>query len=122
MPYPQPPSSVIQANIDSLQQREELGRKKYGQDLDRKDLSHTDLLEHARQEALDQANYLQASIQRLSNAEAKYLDLRHRLETLVGKNTGTAISPALIGQDSYQFRRILDEHDARMIITGNFSR
>lgn len=127
MQYPLPPSSVIQSNIDALTQREELGRIKYGQDLDRTDLSHTDLLQHAREEMLDGANYLAAAVQRLTNTEAKYLDLRERLEKYIAldSNRTTRQNEDLyteVGHVAPALRRMLDEHDTRMVITGNYSR
>lgn len=128
MQYPLPPSGVIQSNIDALTQREELGRQKYGQDLDRTDLSHTDLLQHAREEMLDGANYLAAAIQRLSNTEAKYLDLRARLEGhlknchSITDGHNPIIPDKTNGLIAEFTRKILDEHDTRMVITGNYSR
>lgn len=53
---------VVEANREALLQRSNLGIKKYGVMLNRDDLSLRDWLEHALQETLDQANYLQAAI------------------------------------------------------------
>jgi len=45
-----------------LKQRREMGLKKYGTTLDDAGLSHRDLLQHAKEEALDLAEYLQTQI------------------------------------------------------------
>lgn len=84
MSYPLP-SKVIQANINALTSREELGLKKYGHTLDRKDLSHRDLLQHGLEEALDLANYLQASIQRSEHYERAYNDLLTKMDTILAE-------------------------------------
>lgn len=57
------PSAPIQANVDLLLKREELGLTKYGVTLGDANLSHAQLLQHGLEEALDLANYLQAALQ-----------------------------------------------------------
>jgi hypothetical protein len=60
-----PPCSVserIKARIDASTQK---GIGKYGQTLDRTDLTLRDWLDHALQECLDQAKYLQKAIDEL---------------------------------------------------------
>lgn len=46
-----------------MQQRAELGLKKYGVTTERTDLTLLDWLRHAQEEAMDQAIYLEAAIQ-----------------------------------------------------------
>jgi len=56
---------VIETNIKLLRTRSKLGIKKYGTTLED---NHTDdLLQHALEEALDLANYLQAEKMRRDN-------------------------------------------------------
>lgn len=56
------PDAVIEAVCSDLRSRSEVGIRKYGVTLERKDLSLRDWLEHAYEECLDQANYLKRSI------------------------------------------------------------
>lgn len=51
-------SKVREAITQDLQQREALGLRKYGVTLDRSDLTETQWLQHAYEEALDLASYL----------------------------------------------------------------
>lgn len=53
---------IIQAVCDDLKKRSEVGIKKYGVTLERKDLTLVQWLEHAYEETLDQANYLKRAI------------------------------------------------------------
>lgn len=55
--------SINQAVITKLQQRAELGAKKYGVTMDRTDLTELEWLEHSQQELLDGAVYLEKLIQ-----------------------------------------------------------
>ena len=48
--------------MDDLDRREALGRKKYGTDVDRPDLTHKEWLQHAYEETLDKALYLKRAI------------------------------------------------------------
>ena len=48
--------------IEKITDRAELGYKKYGQTMDRKDLSYTDWLEHLQEELMDAIQYIQAAI------------------------------------------------------------
>ena len=57
--------SVVDAVIDEHIKRAEMGREKYGQTLDRTDLSVIDYLQHAKEEAMDLALYLEKTIQML---------------------------------------------------------
>ena len=56
------PSSVVQANIDELVEREKAGLIKYGVTLENAQLTHEALLQHGLEEALDLANYLRAAM------------------------------------------------------------
>jgi len=53
-------SSVLAVLIAELRQREALGRRKYGTDLDRTDLSAADLRQHLREELMDALMYSHA--------------------------------------------------------------
>lgn len=63
------PDPVVEANVAALRSRSKLGIAKYGVMLDRADLSLRDWLQHALEETLDKANYLQAAIRKI-DAEA----------------------------------------------------
>lgn len=56
---------VVEANRELLLQRSRTGISKYGVTLANSGLSRRALLQHALEEALDLANYLQAEIMRL---------------------------------------------------------
>lgn len=51
--------SIVSEIIQQYQIRAEFGEKKYGTTLDRNDLSITDWIEHAKQEAMDLTLYLE---------------------------------------------------------------
>src|ERR1700761_5860978 len=53
-------SQVLTALITELRSREQVGRKKYGQDLDRIDLSADQLRQHLREELMDALMYSHA--------------------------------------------------------------
>lgn len=57
-------SPVILQNCIDLIEREQVGIRKYGVTLTDAKLSRNELLQHAREEALDLANYLLAEQQR----------------------------------------------------------
>lgn len=117
------PSNVVQANINALIQREKLGRTKYGADLDRKDLTHLDLLQHGLEEALDLANYLRAAITQLEARQACYNDLRQRVTELVEdgfSDTEKLRVDALEDECLSQVRDLLFSHDAEMVAKGIF--
>ena len=57
--------SIVDAIIDEHIKRAEMGREKYGQTLDRTDLSVLEYLQHAKEEAMDLALYLEKTIQML---------------------------------------------------------
>ena len=51
--------SVVDSGIDQLIDRANVGKKKYGTDLDRTDLSTLEWLNNLQQELLDGANYIE---------------------------------------------------------------
>jgi hypothetical protein len=55
--------------IAEIQARRERGLKKYGIGVERTDLSLRDWLQHAKEEALDQAIYLQRAIEELDKQQ-----------------------------------------------------
>lgn len=61
-------SPVILQNCIDLVEREQVGIRKYGVTLTDANLSRGELLQHAREEALDLANYLMAEQQRAPTA------------------------------------------------------
>lgn len=52
-----------------LQQRRNMGKAKYGTTLDDAGLSHRELLQHAKEEALDLAEYLQTQIDMIDRGD-----------------------------------------------------
>lgn len=58
--------SVVTSVIDQFAQRSMVGQKKYGTDLDRKDLTTLEWIEHAKQELMDGILYLEKLKQELS--------------------------------------------------------
>jgi len=58
---------IVEAVIEELRSRSEVGFKKYGTNLEREDLTTIEWLDHARQEALDFALYLQRIKEDLQN-------------------------------------------------------
>jgi hypothetical protein len=55
-------SSITQRLVSELQQRDKKGQAKYGTTLDRTDLTRLEWLQHAKEEALDLACYLERLI------------------------------------------------------------
>lgn len=51
--------SIVSSVIEKFKIRSELGRKKYGTDLDRKDLSILEWINHAQEEHMDAILYLE---------------------------------------------------------------
>ena len=60
--------SVVSSIINKFQQRSELGKKKYGTDLDRKDLTTLEWINHAQEELMDGILYLEKLKQELSSS------------------------------------------------------
>lgn len=61
---------VVEANRRMLLERSKVGIKKYGVALGLAGYSRRELLQHALEEALDLANYLQAEIMRIDAGES----------------------------------------------------
>jgi hypothetical protein len=61
---------VVERNRQMLLDRSNLGIRKYGKTLAGNPLSHKQWLQHALEEALDLANYLQAEIMKIEQEEA----------------------------------------------------
>jgi len=51
--------SVVRSVVEKFLQRSEVGKKKYGTDLDRKDLAPVDWITHAQEELMDGILYLE---------------------------------------------------------------
>ena len=75
-------SRTILRNTLDLMQREQVGLVKYGVALPDAKLDRRQILQHAREEALDLANYLEAEIHIEDSFKSQYLDLRHRLDNM----------------------------------------
>jgi len=60
--------SIVESVVAQFKKRSEVGFKKYGVTLDRKDLSLRDWLQHAKEEAMDLVNYLEKTIQELDGS------------------------------------------------------
>jgi hypothetical protein len=60
--------SVVTSIINQFVERSEKGKAKYGVDLDRKDLSLLEWIEHAKQEHMDAILYLE-KIKQIASAE-----------------------------------------------------
>jgi hypothetical protein len=60
--------SVVTSVINQFIERSERGKAKYGVDLDRKDLSLLEWIEHAKQEHMDAILYLE-KIKQIASAE-----------------------------------------------------
>lgn len=61
---PEPPKkemkdTIVESVIEQFKQRSEVGIKKYGVTLDRKDLTRLEWLQHAQEEAMDMILYLE---------------------------------------------------------------
>jgi hypothetical protein len=61
------PDSVVQTIIERFVERAKFGEKKYGTNLDRKDLSLEDWLEHSIQEKLDDILYMQKALKEIQD-------------------------------------------------------
>jgi hypothetical protein len=63
--------SVVTSIIDQFTTRAQMGKAKYGVDLDRTDLELLDWIEHAKQEHMDAILYLEKIKQTLESGEKK---------------------------------------------------
>lgn len=59
-----PADAIVDSVCAKMVSRSTVGLRKYGTNLERKDLSFLDWLNHAQQEAMDFANYLEVLIQK----------------------------------------------------------
>lgn len=66
--------SVVFSIIEKFLTRSELGRKKYGTDLDRQDLSVIDWIRHAQEEHMDAILYLEKLKQELKLLNSRLID------------------------------------------------
>jgi hypothetical protein len=62
----EPVDSVVKAVIAKFLERSTIGKKKYGTDLDRKDLSRVQWINHAQEELMDGILYLEKLKQELT--------------------------------------------------------
>lgn len=106
------PSPVIQANIDLLQSREQVGTQKYGVTLSDAGLSTKQLVQHLLEEQLDGANYAQAILQQLAD-QPTYQDglaERDRLLDALDRCLRQAERTSTCGRDTVDMRReIIDQ-------------
>ena len=58
--------SVVQSIIQKFLDRAQMGKEKYGTDLDRKDLTHLQWINHAQDELMDGILYLEKLKQELA--------------------------------------------------------
>ena len=101
------PSPVIQANIDLLQSREQVGTQKYGVTLSDAGLNIKQLVQHLLEEQLDGANYAQALLQQLDNG-LSYRDgfaERDRLLDALNSCLRHAERTPILGRDAVDMRR-----------------
>ncbi len=68
--HPQSPKSCEELVITQLRERREMGRRKYGMTMDRDDLSPGQWIQHAQEEAMDLAIYLERVKAFFPNGEA----------------------------------------------------
>jgi hypothetical protein len=61
--------SVVTSIIEQFTKRAQFGKAKYGTDLDRKDLSMLEWIEHAKQEHMDAILYLEKIKQEIESNE-----------------------------------------------------
>ena len=64
--YEEKLDSVVTSVVEQFKQRSTVGKAKYGTDLDRKDLTTLEWIEHAKQELMDGILYLEKLKQELS--------------------------------------------------------
>lgn len=63
--------SIVKSVIQKFVDRSQMGKKKYGTDLDRQDLTILDWIKHAQEENMDSILYLEKLKQELLNAGYK---------------------------------------------------
>ena len=116
------PSKTVSAVANELYDREKKGLLKYGVTLSNSNLSHEALLQHAKEEALDFANYLQQALTNASMERRNYEDLIGRLHHLIELLTQEKI---VLGSDyvtADKLSQLLQEHISYRILSGDFRR
>jgi len=73
--------SIVDGIIDQLVTRHQLGKSKYGTDMDRTDLEITDWIQHSIEEKLDDILYMQKILQEFKKFEESMKQLQTDLET-----------------------------------------
>jgi hypothetical protein len=61
--------SIVQSIIDEHIKRAQMGKQKYGTDLDRVDLGLVDYLQHTKEELMDAVLYIEKTIQILQGVK-----------------------------------------------------
>jgi hypothetical protein len=61
--------SIVQSIIDEHIKRAQMGKQKYGTDLDRADLGLVDYLQHTKEELMDAVLYIEKTIQILQGVK-----------------------------------------------------
>jgi hypothetical protein len=64
--------SIVESVINQIQERSNRGKNKYGTTLDRNDLSVADWVQHAQEEALDLALYLEKIKKELTKTKTNF--------------------------------------------------
>lgn len=64
--------SIVESVINQIQERSNRGKNKYGTTLDRNDLSVVDWVQHAQEEALDLALYLEKIKKELTKTKTNF--------------------------------------------------
>jgi len=77
-------SKIEDEVCEKIQQRAEVGLKKYGTTMEREDFSDLDWMNYLQEELMDGAVYLQRMINNYQDALAKLDDLTKRVEYLEG--------------------------------------
>ena len=62
--------SIVDAIIDRFIQRSQIGKSKYGTDMDRTDLSLKEWLQHSIEEKLDDILYMQRALKEIERLES----------------------------------------------------
>jgi len=71
--------SIVSTIISKFQDRALMGKKKYGTDLDRTDLSVFDWIQHAQEEHMDAILYLEKLKKELTQNNLKDEDLKDKM-------------------------------------------
>ncbi len=77
-------SKIEDEVCEKIQQRAEVGLKKYGTNMEREDFSDLDWMNYLQEELMDGAVYLQRMINNYQDAQAKLVNLTKRVEHLEG--------------------------------------